>query len=128
MKRLVIASMLLGACSAQPHRNLPDAVIVAATEAGCDRPGVTIDRIERLDRSGHVKIPDSGPVTLAPGRYAISVACRNPLIEADHACLGWGHPNEYPTYRIPVESGVRYTFHCLQVGRDLVYRISESDL
>ena len=63
-----------------------------------------------------------------PGRYEIAVACQNPLNKTRGACTFWGHPNEYPTYKMPLEAGVRYTFHCYEEGADLTYNITESKL
>ncbi len=128
MRRLVILTSLLCGCSTQPLMQR-SAIIDVATEANCDRPGVRIDRVERLDRQGEVELKDKfGPVVVDPGQYAIAVACQNPLDETKNACTFWGHPNEYPTYKMPVREGIRYTFRCVQVGGDLVYRISESNL
>lgn len=63
-----------------------------------------------------------------PGQYEIAVACQNPLNETRGACTFRGHPNEYPTYKMPLKAGVRYTFHRYEVGADLIYNITESEL
>ena len=105
------------------------AQVALATEPQCDRPGVRLDSIKRAGSREPEPIADRfAPVMVKPGRYEIAVACQNPLNESRGACTFWGHPNEYPTYKMPLKAGVRYTFHCYEVGSDLTYNIIESDL
>ena len=105
------------------------AEIAMATEPQCDRPGVRLDSVKRAgSHTSQAGADQTGPVSLKPGRYEIAVACQNPLNKTRGACTFWGHPNEYPTYKMPLEAGVRYTFHCYEEGADLTYNITESKL
>ncbi len=105
------------------------AQVAFATEPQCDKPGVRLDSIKRAGSRDSEPIADRfAPVSVKPGRYEIAVACQNPLNEARGACTFWGHPNEYPTYKMPLKAAVLYTFHCYEVGSDLIYNIIESDL
>jgi len=105
------------------------AEVAVATEPQCDKPGVRLDSIKRAGSLESRPLTDHfASISLPPGRYEIAVACQNPLNEAKAACTYWGHPNEYPTYKMPLKAGVRYTFHCYESGSDLSYRIAESDL
>ena len=107
----------------------PMAEVAMATEPQCDRPGVRLDSVKRAGSRKSQAIPDpTRPVSVKAGRYEIAVACQNPLNKSKDACTFWGHPNEYPTYKMPLKAGVRYTFHCYEEGADLIYNITESDL
>jgi len=104
-------------------------VVNVATEKGCNRPGVRLDAIERFGTPRDIERKDSySPVELDPGKYSIAVACQNPFSEIKGQCVWWGHPNEYPTYKMSLKTGVRYTFHCFEENGELVYRISKSNL
>jgi len=112
---------------AKPAQRLTQ--IAQATEPECDKPGVWLDSIKRAGSPDAEPLPDrSAPVSLKPGRYEIAVGCQNPLNQVRGACTFWGHPNEYPTYKMLLKAGVRYTFHCYESGADLSYKITESDL
>lgn len=103
------------------------AVVSTATEDGCDRPGVRIDGVVNTQSGVAIDQKDSfSPIALQPGRYAISVACQNPLDKAAEECVFWGHPNEYPTYKMPLFAGIEYSFRCFVEGQELSYQISET--
>lgn len=127
---LGVAVVVLSACTSQPAaESKSQAVIATATEEQCDKPGVRIDAVKDLGTNHSVMLADSfSDVNVEPGRYSISVACQNPFNEAKNQCVFWGHPNEYPTYRMPLKAGVRYTFQCYEMNGDLAYRISEESL
>ena len=104
-------------------------VVTTVTEEGCDQPSVRIDSVVNSESESKIALDSqSGPVSLKSGRYAISVACQNPLDEGTNECRFWGHPNEYPTYKMPLSAGVEYTFRCFVDGQGISYRISESIL
>jgi hypothetical protein len=105
------------------------AQVAFATEPQCDKPGVRLDSIRRAGSHDAEPTADNfAPVSVKPDRYEIAVACQNPLNESRGACTFWGHPNEYPTYKMSLEAGIRYTFHCYEVGSDLTYNVVESRL
>ena len=121
--------MVLTGCSSHVMRKPSLAVVDVATEKGCNRPSVRLDAINRLDVPSPVKLRDKfSTVALDPGKYAISIACQNPLGEAKDQCVWLGRPNEYPTYKMQLEPGVRYTFHCSEQDRQLIYHVSKSEL
>ncbi|MDY6948311.1 MAG: hypothetical protein SXG53_21610 [Pseudomonadota bacterium] len=122
--------LVLSACTSQPTAESPSrAVIATATAEQCDKPSVRIDAVKDLGTGRSITLADSlSDVEVQAGLYSISVACQNPLNETKAQCVFWGHPNEYPTYRMPLKSGVRYTFQCYEVNGELAYRISEKNL
>lgn len=127
---LISAAMLLVcACGSNAEVEESDGYATVSTviEEGCDRPGVRLDEIRNTD-TGEEIVLDSryGPVQLRPGHYAISVACQNPRDESGNKCQFWGHPNEYPTYKMPLSAGVNYAFRCFVDAQEISYRVSES--
>ncbi len=124
-------TLLVYACASNGEVDISDAraVVTTTTENGCDRPAIRIDGIVETESGRKVAFENRfGPISLKPGRYAISVACQNPLDEAVEKCVFWGHSNEYPTYNVSLIAGIKYTFHCFVEGQELSYRISESVL
>jgi len=123
------AMLIVCACSSTVGVVKSDdyAIVSTVIEEGCDRPGVRLDNVTNTD-SGETTPLESryGPIELRSGHYAISVACQNPLDESGNACQFWGHPNEYPTYKMQLSAGVVYAFRCFVDGQELSYRISES--
>ena len=106
----------------------PQAIVATVAEDGCNQPAVRIDSIVNMDSGSTIVLKDRfGPILVAPGQYAISVACQNPLDETRNKCVYWGHPNEYPTYKMPLSAGVKYTFRCFVEGEDISYRITEDE-
>jgi hypothetical protein len=126
----VVAMTLTGCATHQrPAESKRPAVVATATEEQCDRPGVRIDAVKQLATNRAVALADSfSSVEVEPGRYAISVACQNPLNEAKGQCVFLGHPNEYPTYKMPLKAGMQYTFKCYEVNGEILYRVSENNL
>lgn len=127
---LGVIVVVLSACSSQPAGDLKsDAVIATTTEEQCDKPGVRIDAIKDLGADHSVVLADSfSDVRVRPGRYSISVTCQNPFNHEKNQCVFWGHPNEYPTYSMPLKAGIRYSLQCYEVNGEFVYRISEKNL
>jgi len=125
------AVLIACACASSPAVDVIEshAVVTTVVEKGCDRPGVRIDGVANIESGDKVALDSRyGPVSLEPGRYAISVACQNPLDEQANECEFWGHPNEYPTYKMPLSAGVEYAFRCFVEGQEISYRISETNL
>jgi hypothetical protein len=126
----VFVVLLVGCSTFDGEDSLPRvAQIAVATEPHCDRPAVRLDGV----RLAHAQAPETlvapyTTVNVLPGTYEIAVACQNPFNKSNGACTFWGHPNEYPTYRMPLKAGTRYTFHCYESGAELSYKITESDL
>ena len=99
------------------------------TEGDCERPSVRIDEITSRESGARISLEaGDGLIFLKPGRYAISVACQNPFDESKNECRFWGHPNEYPTYKMSLAAGVKYTFRCFIDRQEISYRISEDVL
>gem|GEM_PF-2177106 len=127
----ILATLLSCACTSSMEVKDSDvqATVATVAEEGCDQPSVRIDSITSSESGASILLKDRyGSVFLAPGRYAISVACQNPLNESRNKCEFWGHPNEYPTYKMPLSAGVKYTFRCSVERQDISYRISEEVL
>ena len=132
MLRLTLnAAVVLLVCACSPTAEIEDpddyAIVSTVIEEGCDTPGIRFDEISNTETDEKVALNSRhGPFYLRPGHYAISVACQNPHDESGNECRFWGHPNEYPTYKMPLSKGVKYSFRCFVDGQDISYRVSES--
>ena len=123
--------LIVCACASPVEVNYSEthAVVATVTEEGCDRPSVRIDGVINTESESKVALDSRfGPVQLRQGHFAISVACQNPFDRDINKCVFWGHPNEYPTYKMPLSAGVKYTFSCFVEGQEISYRISETSL
>ena len=126
---LVSVAVAISACVSPVASDSSASVaeIAMATESQCDQPGVRLDAVRLVGASEALELPiGSNVVSVRPGRYEVAVACQNPISDSRGVCVFWGHPNEYPTYTLKLRAGVRYTFHCYELGSDVGYRISES--
>lgn len=127
----IAVALFVCACTSTAEVNDSErhAIVATVTEEGCDRPSVRIDGVTNTESGSKIALDNRfGPVQLQQGHYAISVACQNPLDEGANKCVFWGHPNEYPTYKMPLSEGVKYTFRCFVEGQEISYRILESIL
>ena len=127
---LVSLALAFSACaSSVANDSRQGSETAMATEPQCDQPGVRLDSVRLFGASEPLQVPSgSNVVSLRPGRYEVAVACQNPINDARGVCNFWGHPSEYPTYTLELRAGVRYTFHCYELGSDVGYRISEGAL
>jgi len=133
MRLVAMICLAYGVCgcasSVKSEATAGSAEIAMATEPRCDQPGVRLDSVRHVGASQAMPLLSGADRVAVPaGRYEISVACQNPINETRGACVFWGHPNEYPTYKMRLRSGVRYSFQCYEIGGDVGYRISEGDL